>query len=359
MTLTDINKIINSIKGYFPEDASEIVDALELLNLALDGLLGSASKQIVEFHTNKEYDQGMELLELSKSVSEIQEIINDFSILMNTETEKEEEGSEEEPDEAEEQRTIPNYSEYVVDSSIPHTLYEDFTHKKAAAFLLNNMRYPARDWKDVLLQTCDLLAEIDSGKFLEFVNDPVMKGRKISYFSEKHVDGKNVKMADIDIYVWTNLSANNIRNLIRKMLKKFNIRITDYYIFLRADYTHLHKNEKVKDDSNSMQRDHHNAEKIGRYVRQSLRELSNRQHSFTDQELISMTSKEWSKDILGIDYPLFRKYKEDEDISVQVRDGIYGRYWKEIIEFNGMKFLVTSQWYERHRESFRRWIERL
>jgi hypothetical protein len=100
-----------------------------------------------------------------------------------------------------------------------------------------------------------------------------------------------------------------------------------------------------------------NEEKIGELVRQTLRQLSNRR--FTDKELTLMLSKQWSKEVLGIDYPLLRKYEDGEDISVQIRDGKYGRYWKEIFEFNGMKFLATSQWYERHRESFTRWIKRL
>jgi hypothetical protein len=115
------------------------------------------------------------------------------------------------------------------------------------AFSFNNNRYPAKDWKDALLQTCDLLADIDATKFSEFINDPVMKGRKISYFSKKHLDRKNAKMKNIEVYVWTNLSANSIRKLIRKLLKKFNIKLTDYYVYLRADYTplHVHKNEEV------------------------------------------------------------------------------------------------------------------
>ncbi len=138
-------------------------------------------------------------------------------------------------------RIIPNYSDYVVDSSIPHTLYEDFTHKKVAAFSINNKYYAVKDWKDLLLQTCDLLAQIDAAKFNELIDDPVMKGRKVSYFSRNFVDRKNEKIKNLDIYVWTNLSANSIRNLIRKLMRKFDIKITDYYIYLRADYSPLHK----------------------------------------------------------------------------------------------------------------------
>lgn len=40
----------------------------------------------------------------------------------------------------------------------------------------------------MLLQTCDLLAQIDAAKFNELIDDPVMKGRKVSYFSRNFVD---------------------------------------------------------------------------------------------------------------------------------------------------------------------------
>lgn len=359
MNHINVNRLIDFIRQCFPEDASEISDVLDLLSLALDGLLSSANMKIAEFHKNKDYDKSIELLEFSKSISEIQEKINEYLALMSIDSENNEEELEEELDEIEEQKTIPNYSDYVVDSSIPHTLYEDFTHKKVAAFSFNNKRYQAKDWKDVLLQTCNLLADIDADKFSEFINDPVMKGRKISYFSRKHVDRKNTKMKNIDIYVWTNLSANSIRNLIRKLLKKFSIKITDFYVYLRADYTPLHKKEKAEGEYILNQCNNPNEEKIGKYVRQTLRQLSDKQHFFTDKEITEMLSKQWSKEILGIDYPLLKKYKEDESISTQIKEGIYRRYWKEVFEFNGMKFLATNQWHKRHREPFMRWIASL
>ncbi len=120
MDYIDIKKLIDYIKFYFPVDSIEISDALDLLNLALDGLLSSTNAIITEFHKNKDYDKSMELVEFSRSISNIQEKINEFSTSINIETEIEEEEPEEEPDEIEEQKIIPNYSEYVVDSSIPH-----------------------------------------------------------------------------------------------------------------------------------------------------------------------------------------------------------------------------------------------
>jgi hypothetical protein len=53
MAQIDANKLIDFIKLYFPEDATEISDALELLSLALDGLLSSTNTTIAEFHKNE------------------------------------------------------------------------------------------------------------------------------------------------------------------------------------------------------------------------------------------------------------------------------------------------------------------
>jgi len=39
----------------------------------------------------------------------------------------------------------------------------------------------------------------------------------------------------------TNLSGNDLRNLIIKLLKEYNIKITDYKVYFRADYTSLNK----------------------------------------------------------------------------------------------------------------------
>ena len=94
MAQIDANKLIDFIKLYFPEDATEISDALDLLSLALDGLLSSTNTTIAEFHKNKDFDKGMELWEFSKSVAEIQEEINEYSTLISIDAEIDEEEPE-------------------------------------------------------------------------------------------------------------------------------------------------------------------------------------------------------------------------------------------------------------------------
>lgn len=348
--------LLSKIKAVFPSDTADICDAFELLNLAFDGARENANKQMKLAADVKDYEKTQELLLLSQDINKIQGEVLQYTVFLNEGTDAEDEESEDEEDIFKEQKEIPDYSEYVVDSTVPHTLYENFTHKKAAAFSLNGHRYEAKDWKDVLLKTCNLLSEIDADMFYGFVNDTTMRGRKNAYFSTQYIERKNAKLTNIDVYVWTNLSANHIKTLIRKMLKKFDLKISDFYVYFRADYTALHTDEKTCDIA--IEKDA-TADKIGKYIRLKLRELSNQQKNFSTNELIALQSKEWCKANLNLDFPLFKKCDPQVDISAQVKIGSYIRYWKEIFEFGGEKFLVTSQWYDRHRNPFDNWLNTL
>ncbi len=69
-----------------------------------------------------------------------------------------------------------------------------------------------------------------------------MNGKKVIYFSRIKLPTMRAarKIESANIYVETNLSANGIRNLLIKMLSKYNIKLSDYKIYLKADYSELH-----------------------------------------------------------------------------------------------------------------------
>ena len=72
--------------------------------------------------------------------------------------------------------------------------------------------------RDVLIQTCGIFADTDLNKMESFLEDPTMKGRKVSYFGTKQVvedfTVKNEAIPGTDLFVWVNLSCNHIRNII-------------------------------------------------------------------------------------------------------------------------------------------------
>ena len=100
--------------------------------------------------------------------------------------------------------------------------------------------------------------------------------------------------------------------------------------------------------------------KVGRLVQETMSELSASGYSFTDAEFSMFTSKEWSKEVLGLYYPLMKPYMDDKPIKEQIID--YrgnGRYYKHVYLFGDRKVLLTSEWYIENKPKYIQWYNRL
>ena len=74
-----------------------------------------------------------------------------------------------------------------------------------------------------------------------FLNDKSMNGKKLKYFSKDENELRSPRrIGNTDIFVMTNMSANQIRTLISSMLRKYKINLSECKIYLRADYSSLH-----------------------------------------------------------------------------------------------------------------------
>lgn len=69
---------------------------------------------------------------------------------------------------------------------------------------------------------------------------------KNKYFSISLRSMRSPKRIANKLYIETNLSANSVRNLLVKILKEYDFRITDLKIYLRAYYTEINKNNILK-----------------------------------------------------------------------------------------------------------------
>lgn len=135
----------------------------------------------------------------------------------------------------------PNYEDYYVDTDIPHSLYENLAHKRPFAFQLNQNKYEVKTWIEVLVKTSEFLISNNAEIFAQFEKDPKMNGKKSKYFSKDTVGlRKPVKLNGIELFMETNMSANSIRNLIVKMLQRYNYKSADFTLYFRADYSSLH-----------------------------------------------------------------------------------------------------------------------
>lgn len=142
-----------------------------------------------------------------------------------------------------------DYEACRVDETVTHGLFENYTHKRPIAFALEGKRYSIRDWKQMLRIVCEILNQKDSKLFESFVKDKDMQGNTRMYFSytdTRMYNGKRISGSNI--YIETNHNANAICSIISNMLEKYDIPVAAMQIYLRSDYTPLHKkdNENVK-----------------------------------------------------------------------------------------------------------------
>lgn len=358
--------IAEMIKSDYPKEAKDFVDSFEWLSLSIDGVLATIGGQLQNIHQSGDFHKISELANLSIQLKEMQISVIDFSTHFKSQDAEDEELQEEELVDSEseeiEKKQLPNYAIYSIDCQTPHNLYEDYRFTKACGFALNGVIYEARNMRDVLVQTCSLLAMLDSEKIKMFVNDPSMQGSKVSYFGTASIVedfvAKNEKIPGTDLYVWINLSCNYIRNILKKILKKYGIDyMKNFQIFLRADYSNLHKNDEEQRSAPNITLARE--EKAGKHVASCMRRLSKCSYEFTANDLIAMQSEKWCKKQFGIHSALIKKYNPNEDITSQEAGNTYSRYQKEKFVFNGEKYLVTSQWNECRRTAFDQWFDAL
>lgn len=231
----DLMEMVMIIKEYFPEKAVELSDILGLLRDTLEDTRQDIKQLMVML-----FDQGQHeamiphnhlaaaMLEYMARVQEVQAALEPEEPLIVETSQDDEPG-------------VPDYQAYAVDSEVVHTLHEDFTFTRPAAFEFTGQRHEARTWQQMLVKTCEILLASDPLRFAAFEDDPSMRGRKQKRISMNlDLIRKPERIKDSNYYVETNLSANDIRYLIIKMLRKYDYKITDFKVFLRADYTSLH-----------------------------------------------------------------------------------------------------------------------
>lgn len=234
----ELEEILNLIKEDFPDKSIDISESLSLLMDTIDDVMNKINDKIGQAYSNRDFSIVEKYTTLGKAINiyetKIDEIINFTRIEENEIIEEDTEESN--------SKILPNYEEYIVDNKIEHTLYENFTHIRPFGFKINKSELiEARTWQEVLIKTCEELFSVDEEKFFSFENKKNMNGKKNKYFSIKTDSIRKPELIGNKLYVETNMSGNSIRNLIIKILKEFDIKISDYKVFFRADYTNVNR----------------------------------------------------------------------------------------------------------------------
>jgi len=167
--------------------------------------------------------------EFTKAANKLSELIQNY-----TETPLYQEDNEEKQNEqkSEKERLIKELNRME-----PHGLDEDFRYKRPFGFLLQEVPYKNKlTWSELYLQLCSHLQFTNPTLFESLNSDPDhISNRNNKYFSFTPSDLRSPQKCGNSIYVEMNLSANQIRDSIRRLLNTFGIKSSQLTIYLRED----------------------------------------------------------------------------------------------------------------------------
>ncbi len=142
---------------------------------------------------------------------------------------QEESGSE---DEASNDRIIKQ-----LDLEVPHSIDEDFTFKRPHGFILNGKATTGiTTWRRLYELVCAHLLRRNRDVFLSLLeHHDFVSNRGHRQFTRDPKAVRSASEVGEGIFTEINLSANSIRDLIRRLLDVFEISREDLKIFLRED----------------------------------------------------------------------------------------------------------------------------
>lgn len=104
-------------------------------------------------------------------------------------------------------------------SSAPVSIIGNYTGKSISSFYFKGSKYEVRSWKDLLIKLCEIVNLTQENEFNKVLD---LAGRKRPYFSRNENELRApLKINNTDIFVETNLSANNIVKICLDMLAIF------------------------------------------------------------------------------------------------------------------------------------------
>lgn len=226
-----MKEILNFLKEIKNSKYNDLLACLELKKDILDEIRDKiAHENIPEIAKLGDIEKITSIMNIMSQLKEESELINDI-LEKNLDVEEYEEI---------EKINSKDYENYKVDDQVEHNLYGTFTFKRPCRIRIENKKIDTNNWKEVLINTCEYLVNKDKKIFLDIIINKKITGRKrelISLSRDNLRDPKYIK--EINGYIETNLSADGIKNIIKRLLKEYKIPVRNYGVYLRADYTEL------------------------------------------------------------------------------------------------------------------------
>lgn len=229
------------------------------------------------------------------------------------------------------------------------SINSNLTSTQIVGLKLGNHEYQVATMTDVYLKVFECFYAIDSEKFRKMLSEPFITRYNPARLTLYPVSEKSQKMQNAAIYVWKNLSNSDKRQTMLDVLNYFGYSEDFVKVAINQDYVPKERSHSDKRHEKSVETD-----KIGGYVRAKMQALSDSEFIFSDDMLHALTSKELTKNLIGVNYAMLVSKQDYHLGRVNPK-----KYWKNPMKFNGSIYYVTSQWYDYQREGFDKWYKSL
>ncbi|MFC4321309.1 hypothetical protein [Litchfieldia salsa] len=98
--------------------------------------------------------------------------------------------------------------------------------------------------------------------------------------------------------------------------------------------------------------------KVGELVQKTMHNYA-RENKLSQEKVQFLCDSKYSKRTFDINYPFLIKIKQGIPLDQQGIFNGYNRYWKNPINFNDERYLMCSQWYDKNKTRFIKWMEEI
>jgi hypothetical protein len=122
--------------------------------------------------------------------------------------------------------------DFITPFGVPHWLDESFTYKKPHGFQLGGGDFiPVRNWRNLYEQVCRILLQRYPERFAHLLDEYgyYVRGKRRQEFTSDPEQLRDPIYVGNHIYAEGNHSANDFRNLLRILLKSFELELAVYW----------------------------------------------------------------------------------------------------------------------------------
>ncbi len=242
----DYERVLAGLKEIAPAHCKDLLDALEFVAQEFENSRAIIDRECQRATMQNRYQDARKLLAISEELHVEQETM--YSLIQRfrdvAAEPMEVDSSQVASEDTAVEREYVDYDAYRVDETVAYDLQStELTFTRPAAISFKGAKRNAETWKQALLISCTFLKKENPTLFHNLIDREPAPGRR-PYFTKNKASLRSPgKIPGTTVYVETNRSAENVKQLMLKLLELFGVPQTAIKIYLARDYTSLHESD--------------------------------------------------------------------------------------------------------------------